>query len=333
MKSTRFMLACITALLLVLGCSWMVVSARGPVAQQQAPLESQPVCTAFTFQGHLTFDDLPVDDSCLMRFKLYDEATGGNQVGPSFSPPAAVPVLDGLFSAELDFGDVFDNTALWLETAVRCSGDSDYANLGRQRLTVAPQAGNARRLDGNPGAFYRNAANVDAGTLSTDRFSAFTDLTAEGYLANAAGHLAQNNTTLQTSLNADLLDDVHGSNYERSYMEGTILAGSSAIIEIPHWYPFTLQLASGWPDVGGVAFITGMENDRYVAITYIAYNGNGTSITGGAECGEASNTALLQFGNGNYVYQLRCPGEADSAHNLILETTNAWVEMRYKLVY
>jgi hypothetical protein len=333
MKSTRIVLACIAAALLVLGGSWIAASARGTAAPQQAPSESQDVGTAFTFQGHLTFNDLPVDDSCLMQFKLYDEAAGGNQVGPAFTPSAAVPVQTGLFSVELDFGDVFGNIALWLETAVRCSGDSDYTSLGRQRLTIAPQAGTARRLDGNTSAFYRNAANLNAGTLATDRFSAFTDLSVEGYLANTAGDLAQNNGTLQASLNADMLDDVHGSYYERSYIEGTVMSGGTAIIEIPNWYPFTIQMASGWPDVGGVAFVTGMENDDFVAITYVAYNGDGTSITGGAECGEASNSVLLQFGSGNYVYQLRCPGESSDPHNLVLVATNSWVELRYKLVY
>lgn len=331
MKSTYFVFGCIAAALLLLGSAWMVVSARGIAVQPQALPDAQAVGTAFTFQGHLTFDSNPVNDNCLMLFKLFDDAIAGIQVGPTFSPPAAVPVQAGVFSVELDFGDMFDNTALWLETAVRCSGDSDYANLGRQRLTIAPQAGNARRLDGNTSAFYRNAANLSAGTLSTDRFSAFADLTAEGYLANAANSLAQNNGTLQTSLNADLLDDVQGSYYERSYMEGTVVAGNTQIIEIPNWYPFTLQLGSGWPDYGGVAFITGMENDRFIAITYVAYNGDGTSKTGGGECGESNNTVLLEFGNSSYVYQVRCPGEAAGPHNLLLVATG--VELRYKLVY
>jgi hypothetical protein len=329
MKNIGFLFGCTAAALLMLGSAWMAASARGSTAQPDA----QDVGSAFTFQGQLAFDNSPVDDACLMRFKLFDEAAAGNQVGPTFSLSAAVPVQDGLFSVALDFGDVFDNTALWLETEVRCSSDSDYANLGRQRLTIAPQASNARRLDGNASAFYRNVANLNAGALSTDRFSAFSDLTAEGRLANATGSLAQNNGTLQATLNADLLDDVHGSYYERSYMEGTVVAGSTQIIEIPHWYPFTLQLASGWPDVGGVAFVTGMENDHYVAITYVAYNGDGTSITGGGECGEANNTVLLTFGSGSYVYQLRCPGEANDPHNLVLVATNAGVELRYKLVY
>jgi len=61
-------------------------------------------------------------------------------------------------------------------------------------------------LDGQQGAFYQSANNINAGTLSTSFYSAFADLTAEGYLGNLAGDLAQNNGFLQATLNADLLD-------------------------------------------------------------------------------------------------------------------------------
>ena len=86
---------------------------------------------------------------------------------------------------------------------------------------------------------------------------------------------------------------------------GTVFAGKTATIEIPNWLPFTLSLGSGWPDYGGVAFLQGMENDRYVGATYMKYNGDGTSGTGGAECGEAGTGTLLTFGS----WRLRLHGE------------------------
>jgi hypothetical protein len=44
----------------------------------------------------------------------------------------------------------------------------------------------ADTLDGQEGNYYTNASNINAGTLSTDRFSAYSDLSAEGYLDNNA---------------------------------------------------------------------------------------------------------------------------------------------------
>jgi hypothetical protein len=388
--TTKYWIATILVVCLTLAVAGGLAITRQAAAQQPAAATS--IGTAFTFQGRLTYDDQPVQDDCWMQFQLYDAAMDGNQVGPTLNPPAAIPVRFGLFSVELDFGSVFNGTPLWLDIGVKCSHDSGYTSLGRQKLTSAPYAVNSSLLEGNPAAyfqnasnlnagtlpnsrfsafanlgaegylgnaagdlaqnnntlqtnlnadlldsndssFYLNASNLNAGTLSTDRFSAFADLSADGYLGNATGDLAQNNNTLQTNLNADLLDDVQGSSYERAYSEGTITTGNSLAIEIPHWAPFTIQLGSGWPDVGGVAFITGMENDNLIAITYMVYNGDGTSATGGAECAEANNTVLLTFGSGNYTYKVTCPGEASGAHNLILDASGSNVELRYKVIF
>jgi hypothetical protein len=213
------------------------------------------------------------------EFKLYDALSSGSPVGGTVTQ-GDVTVTNGLFTVQLDFGNVFDGTALYLEIGVRPG-----ASVGAY-TALAPR----QHLSATPYAMY----------------------------------------ALQ-SYNADLLDDVQGNLYERAYMEGTVIAGTTQIIEIPNWYPFTLQLASGWPDSGGVAFVTGMENDRNIAITYVAYNGDGTSQYGGAECYEASNTVLLTFGNGSYTYQLKCPNEAAGLHNLVL--TASGVELRYKVIY
>jgi hypothetical protein len=307
---------------------------------QSAPLSrpnAAPVGTEFTYQGQLMDGGVPADGLYDLRFILYNSEVGGFQVGLTVFKGSTL-VSDGLFSVELDFGaSAFAGEERWLEIGAGPGGSGTYTALDpRQKITPAPYslyALSADTLGGEHAGFYRDASNLNTGVLSTDRFSAYSDLTAEGYLADAAGDLARNNGTVQATLNADLLDAVDGSYYERSYVEGTVASSSTQIIEIPHWYPFTLQLASGWPSTGGVAFITGMENDRYIGITYVAYNGDGTSKTGGAECTEASSTVLLEFGTGSYVYQLKCPGEAADAHNLVLVATNSGVELRYKVIY
>jgi archaellum component FlaG (FlaF/FlaG flagellin family) len=71
---------------------------------------------------------------------------------------------------------------------------------------------NADLLDGQQGSYYLSASNVNAGTLNTARFSAYSDLSSEGYLGNASGDVALNNGTKQTNLNADLLDG-HDTTY------------------------------------------------------------------------------------------------------------------------
>ena len=87
-------------------------------------------------------------------------------------------------------------TATWALTATWAGGAADATALG-----------------GQPGSFYLNASNVNTGTLSSSYYSAYNDLGSEGYLNNAPGNLAQNNGSLQSNLNADLLDGQSGSYY------------------------------------------------------------------------------------------------------------------------
>ncbi|MBN1135399.1 MAG: hypothetical protein JXM73_02380 [Anaerolineae bacterium] len=174
------------------------------VALTQEMLPAAPMGTAFTYQGHLTNDTGdPIDDICNLRFTLYDADLGGSQIGPIVTADDTA-ISAGYFTVSLDFGSVFDGTALWLEVAVQCTADPGYTILSpRQALTAAPYALNADLLDGNdatafaPAAHSHDAADITAGTLHTDRFAAYSDLTAEGYLDNGA------DADLLTRLQAD----------------------------------------------------------------------------------------------------------------------------------
>jgi N-acetylneuraminic acid mutarotase len=86
--------------------------------------------------------------------------------------------------------------------------DDASGDLAQNNGVVQPGL-NADLLDGEHGDHYENASNIAAGTLSTSRFSSQADLSAEGYLGNASGDLAQNNGVLQQDLNADQLDGQH----------------------------------------------------------------------------------------------------------------------------
>ena len=233
---------------------------------------------------------------------------------------------------------------------------------------------NADLLDGQHGTYYQSASNINAGTLGTSYYSAYSDLSAEGYLDNnadadlptrlqadgryvnegqansvtsgmitdgqvASGDLQDGAALAEildddgsgSTLDADTVDGYHGLDLARvSY--GTLYPATGSVsIEIPNWTPFTLHLSSGWPRWGGLALVQGFENDDYVAVTWVQYNGDGTSAYGGAECYEGDTTTILTFGSGSYTYTVRCPGEAGDPHNLVL--TAAGVELRWSLTY
>lgn len=63
----------------------------------------------------------------------------GNLIGSTTLPN--VLVTDGVFSAELDFGNVFSGIALWLEIQVQPTGGGPFTTLSpTQPLTAAPYA-------------------------------------------------------------------------------------------------------------------------------------------------------------------------------------------------
>jgi len=135
----------------------------GFAAPDGAPLQA-PVGTAFTYQGYITDTGNPANGSYNLAFKLYNDASAGTQVGSTVTKNA-VTVSEGYFTVELDFGDWFDGTALWLEIGVQGPGDPGFTVLSpRQPLSPTPYAINADKLDGQHasdlGADYQNVIVV-----------------------------------------------------------------------------------------------------------------------------------------------------------------------------
>ncbi len=131
-----------------------------------SPLNA-PVGAGFTYQGKLTDGGIPANGTYDIEFKLYDALSGGSQVGSTVTQ-GDVTVTAGLFTVQLDFGNVFDGTALYLEIGVRpgASAGAYTALVPRQALTAAPYAIYASKapwsgITGMPAGF---ADGVDNGS-------------------------------------------------------------------------------------------------------------------------------------------------------------------------
>jgi len=89
-----------------------------------ARLTAASIGTVMNYQGRLTASGVGPTGSYDMRFRLFDDASAGSQVGVTVTA-APLAVTAGLFTAPVDFGaGVFDGTAYWLEIAVRPNGSS-----------------------------------------------------------------------------------------------------------------------------------------------------------------------------------------------------------------
>ena len=86
-------------------------------------LAQTAVDTSFTYQGQLKRSDVPVSDSCDFEFRLFTAESGGTPIGPA-ELASGVPMMNGLFAVELDFGaGAFSGDQRFLEITVQCSDD------------------------------------------------------------------------------------------------------------------------------------------------------------------------------------------------------------------
>ncbi|MEJ2211955.1 MAG: hypothetical protein P8129_23385, partial [Anaerolineae bacterium] len=138
MKGPRIVtIIVVLAILLPLAASMGQAQGPGPEgAGIQAALG-----TGFTYQGRLTDGGSPANGSYDFEFMLYDDPVMGLWVGPVVNVEDK-DVADGLFTVQLDFGDVFENQALYLQIGVRPGSSTEaYTPLSpRQALTPAPYA-------------------------------------------------------------------------------------------------------------------------------------------------------------------------------------------------
>jgi hypothetical protein len=186
--------------------------------------------TSFTYQGKLMDGGAPANGTYDFQFSLYNALSGGTQVGSTVSL-GDVAVTAGLFTVQLDFGNVFDGTALYLQIAVRPGASvGAYTTLTpRQLLSATPyafyaqQAGNAALLGGNQAGNASGNVPLNNGTVNTNLNA---DLLDGQHAGNASGSVPLNNGTVNTNLNADLLDGLHASAFAQALKNVIVVAKS-----------------------------------------------------------------------------------------------------------
>lgn len=129
---------------------------------------SIPQGTAFTYQGLLRQNGVPVEGSVDIEFTLFDAASGGNQVGPSLMFTAAngnpIQLQAGVFNATLDFGAsafnvpvseqrflriTVDGSALSPRTLVQNAPYALQSRSAELAYTVTDGAIGAQQIDGS----------------------------------------------------------------------------------------------------------------------------------------------------------------------------------------
>ncbi|MBL8999620.1 MAG: tail fiber domain-containing protein [Phycisphaerae bacterium] len=135
--------------------AWLLLGLCGSAAGQIAQ------GTAFTYQGVLRETGLPASGEYDLRFRLFNAASGGAQVGSTICRDN-VSVTSGLFDVSLDFGSsAFTGSARWLEVSVRAGGPTGNCGTGPYTTLSGRTA-----LGPAPGAIFSNLAGGAVGTFT-----------------------------------------------------------------------------------------------------------------------------------------------------------------------
>jgi hypothetical protein len=104
------------------------------VAGTPPPLQT----TAFSYQGQLNAGGIFPTAQYQFTFTLYTAAVGGSVV--SVPIQQNIQVVNGLFTTDLDFGQVFNGTQYWLDIQVGTALDNEEELSARQPINVVPVA-------------------------------------------------------------------------------------------------------------------------------------------------------------------------------------------------
>lgn len=146
-------------------------AAIGALTLYGTVVEAAPAGDAFTYQGRLTDNNAPANGLYDLSFTLHDVATGLGTLSVDPVQFDDVPVENGVFTVQLDFGGgYFTGEQRWLAIAVRDGASSGTYELlaGRQELTAAPYAQYALNVPPtNPRAIIPSITSLSGSVVSS----------------------------------------------------------------------------------------------------------------------------------------------------------------------
>jgi len=130
-----------------------LVWSSGAVAQQIDVID---------YQGRLVDAGSPASGQFSLRFRLYDQPTGGTLLAEHTSSVIIAAGVNGVFHADdLPFASYFTGEALWMEIGVTPQGGSMTVLDPRQPIALAPQAAYAQRSGTTLNDALANGNDID----------------------------------------------------------------------------------------------------------------------------------------------------------------------------
>jgi len=162
--------------------------------------------TKFTYQGRLNDGNFAANGNYDFEFRNFDALSGGAQFG-STAVLLNVPVTNGIFTVQLDFGNNFPGAPRYLNIAIRTSGSGlNYTDLmPRQEITSTPYA--VKSLSADSATTADSATNAaQLGGLPANQYVQTIDSRLSDARTPTAGspNYIQNGTLQQTASNFNI---------------------------------------------------------------------------------------------------------------------------------
>lgn len=237
--------------------------------------------TAFTYQGRLDTTNGPANGLYDFRCQLYDAQQFGALVSTTVTN-AAVPVTNGLFVINLDFGPtVFNGQDRWLVITVRSNNALNFSTLlPRQRVTPTPYA----TYSGLAGNLIAGANQTFNGTVNFNPVS--------------GPPFAVGNANKVLNLNADFLDGLDSSAFvlkAGDTMTGNLMLANPASL---YFGNSTRQMLNLW----GLDYAIGVQagtlyfrsDANFPAAGYFAWYRGGAHADGQLDPGGGTTLMTLE---------------------------------------
>jgi len=278
-----------------------------------ASTAAEPLANVFTYQGVRIDGGVPVSGEYDMTFTLYDAPSGGVlMAGPLVfdgegTNAGPVSVINGLFQSELDFGNTFDGSGLWLEVQVRPHTIGGYTPLvPRQPVTAVPYALYALGGPGGSGSWTAAGGdihNTNAGSVGVGTDTPAAKLHVAGDIRSDGpfGVIAHNPNDTEAVAALGWFNDVAririgGNGAGAGGGLDIQKTGDRSLMRIFNtgdvWFRGGLDVSGGaWFQGGAVGIGTTDPSARL----HVVGDGAGTvaKFTNGGTCGGMTNTALI----------------------------------------
>jgi hypothetical protein len=295
-----------------------VVLCFGPVSL------AGPLGTAFTYQGRLIDANNAADGLYDLQFLVCVVDTNGNWPIGEVNKPG-VDVIDGYFTVELDFGDIFYDYGedLWLEIGVRPGDQNDpnvYAFLSPlQKITPTPYA-----------LYAKTAGNVFGMISGTGTSNYIPKFISYNSIGNSIIYESTGNVGIGTTIPTTKLDVVgvitstggNSNNWNTAYSWGNHATMGYLTAETDPTVAASVKDGVSWGEVSGIpaGFADGIDDvgagdnlGNHTATQNIKLSGYWLSGDGGNEGVYVANDGNVGIGTSSPAAKLSVNGDINAA--------------------